>query len=91
MKMRPPPAVKLKLQATKDLLKVTQVIRLIANIQVTETIYKDTVANRKPHRSSKIVIIYPADQMNLNAANAFLKVLEEPTVPGNLATSHNLE
>jgi DNA polymerase-3 subunit delta' len=27
----------------------------------------------------KVVVIYPADKLNLNAANALLKVLEEPT------------
>ncbi len=33
----------------------------------------------KPHTASrKIVIVYPAESMNINAANAMLKVLEEP-------------
>jgi DNA polymerase-3 subunit delta' len=33
-----------------------------------------------PHYGvGKVVVIYPADQLNVNAANALLKVLEEPT------------
>ena len=33
-----------------------------------------------PHYAvGKVVVIYPADQLNVNAANALLKVLEEPT------------
>jgi DNA polymerase-3 subunit delta' len=33
-----------------------------------------------PHYSAgKVIVIYPADQLNVNAANALLKVLEEPT------------
>ena len=33
-----------------------------------------------PHYSvGKVVVIYPADELNVNAANALLKVLEEPT------------
>jgi DNA polymerase-3 subunit delta' len=33
-----------------------------------------------PHYSAgKVIVIYPADALNVNAANALLKVLEEPT------------
>ena len=33
-----------------------------------------------PHYAvGKVVVIYPADELNVNAANALLKVLEEPT------------
>lgn len=50
-----------------DQIRVPQIRRLI------ETLYKTTTISAR-----KLAIIHPADRMNLSAANALLKTLEEP-------------
>jgi hypothetical protein len=52
----------------KRVIGVTQVRQLTDELRST------------PHYDlGKVIVIYPADQLNINAANALLKVLEEPT------------
>ncbi|MDR2212475.1 MAG: DNA polymerase III subunit delta' [Pseudomonadales bacterium] len=56
----------LLLEPEKKLLKVDQVRELIDFAQLSN------------QRGSKVLVLAPAEAMNLNAANALLKILEEP-------------
>lgn len=52
----------------RQVISVDQVRMLISELSVTSHVYE-----------GKVIVICTADEMNINAANALLKVLEEPT------------
>ena len=62
----------LKPEESSEFIKVDQVRSLIGSLDLTTSVSK-----------RKVAYIYPADAMNIAAANALLKSLEEPT--GNAA------
>jgi DNA polymerase-3 subunit delta' len=51
--------------------------RVVKISQIRELIEK--ISSTSMHDGNKVVVIEPADMMNMNAANALLKSLEEPT------------
>jgi DNA polymerase-3 subunit delta' len=59
---------------TRDRTKPKRVIGVSQARALTEEL-----RSTSHYSGGKVIVIYPADQLNVNAANALLKVLEEPT------------
>ena len=59
---------------TRDRTKPKRVIGVSQARALTEEL-----RSTSHYSAGKVIVIYPADQLNVNAANALLKVLEEPT------------